>query len=97
MDFIASVEAFGTQLQANQRSRHALRFNLKYLGMPRDWLEREFHPLVVERITPPLMLESAASKACTHQADGSPRELSSVDKIKMSARAFFGFLFEAAQ
>lgn len=96
MDFSAAVAAFETQLQANQRSRHTVRSYRRDLGMLRGWLERKWHPLDVERITPPLLLQFAASPACTHQEDGAPRQRSTIDKIKMSLRAFFGFLHDAA-
>jgi hypothetical protein len=44
--------------------------------MLRGWLERRGHSLDVERVTPPLLLQFAASSACTHQEDGAPRERS---------------------
>ena len=95
MHFAEAVDVFETQLKANQRSRHTVRSYLRDLGMLRRWIEREEQLLAVERITPPVLLQFAASSACTHQESGSPREHSTIDKIKMSVRAFFGFLFEA--
>lgn len=68
MHFAEAVAAFEIQLQANQRSRHTVRSYRRDLGMLRAWLERESHPLLVERITPPLLLQFAASRACTHPA-----------------------------
>src|SRR5690242_17000880 len=96
MHFAKAVESLEIQLKANQRSRHTVKSYLRDLGMLRGWLEREVHPLNVERITPFLLLEFAASPACTHQEGGRPRQRSTIDKIKMSVRAFFGFLHDAA-
>ena len=95
MHFAEAVPAFEIQLQANQRSCHTVKSYRRDIGMLRGWLEREDHPLSVDRITPPLLLQFAASPACTHQADGTPRKPGSIDKIKMSVRAFFGFLNDA--
>ena len=95
MHFGKATAAFETQMKANQRSRHTVMSYLRDLAMLHRWLEWEGQPLAVERITPPVLLVFAASRACTHQEDGSPRERSTVDKINMSVRAFFGFLFEA--
>src|SRR5258706_13450526 len=68
MHFAEAVAAFEIQLQANQRSRHTVRSYWRDLGMLRAWLEREGHPLAVGRITPSLLLQFAASRACTHPA-----------------------------
>ena len=96
MLFAQAVESFRTQLQANQRSRHTVSSYLRDIAMLRGWLEREKQPLEVEGITPSILLQFSVSPACTHQEDGRPRLPSSVDKVKMSVRAFFAFLFEAA-
>ena len=96
MHFAEAVETFRTQLQANQRSRHTVSSYMRDIAMLRGWLEREKRPLNVEIITPSTLLQFAVSPACTHKEDGRPRLPSSVDKVKMSVRAFFGFLFEAA-
>ena len=95
MHFSDAVETFRTQLHANQRSRRTVSSYLRDLGMLRGWLERGGHHQAVERISPPVLLQFAASEACTHQENDTPRERSTIDKIKMSVRAFFGFLFEA--
>ncbi len=95
MHFAEAVESFAIQLKANQRSRHTVRSYFRDLGMFRRWLEREEQPLDVECITPTLPLQFAASPACTHQEEGTPRKPGTIDKIKMSVRAFFGFLDEA--
>ena len=96
MHIAQAVATFQTQLRANQRSRHTISSYLRDIGMLTRWLDRQEHPQDVERITPTTLLQFAVSPACTHQEDGKPRLPSSVDKIKMSIRAFFGFLFEAA-
>ncbi len=96
MHFAAAVDAFETQLLANQRSRHTVSSYLRDLAMLHRWLEREEQPLDVERITPTVLLQFAASPACTNQEEGAPRLRSTIDKIKMSVRAFFGFLQDAA-
>jgi len=96
MHFAEAVEAFETQLQANQRSRHTVKSYRRDVEMLRRWLERERLPLGVASITPNTLLQFAASPACTHQENGAPRERSTIDKIKMSVRAFFTFLLDAA-
>ena len=96
MHIAVAVSAFETQLQANQRSRHTFSSYIRDLGILRGWLEREGYPLAVERITPTTLLQFAASKACSHKENGTPRKPSSIDKIKMSVKAFFAFLEAAA-
>lgn len=64
--------------------------------MLRGWLERAGDSLDVERITPTTLLQFAASPACTHQESGAPRQRSTIDKIRMSVRASFSFLHNAA-
>jgi len=95
MHFAEAVAAFEIQLKANQRSRHTVRSYLRDLRMLRGWLERKGKSLDVGMLTPTTLCEFAASRAATHQEDGSPRKPGSIDKIKMSVRAFFGFLNDA--
>ncbi|MBI4564980.1 MAG: tyrosine-type recombinase/integrase [Planctomycetes bacterium] len=95
MELAKAVSQFETQLLANQRSRHTVASYLRDLGMLRAWIEREGEPSDVEAITPDHLFRFVTSPAGQLRPDGKPRKPASVDKIKMSLRAFFSFL-EAA-
>jgi len=87
-----AIREFETQLRANQRSPHTISSYLRDLGEFRAWLGAS---LDVRRLDAATLCRFATARCVTHTEDGRPKRASSVDKVKMSLRAFFRYLLDA--
>lgn len=90
-----AIREFETQLRANQRSPHTISSYLRDLGEFRAWLASERLPDDVRRLDAALLCRFATSRCVTHTEAGRPKRAASVDKLKMSLRAFFRYLVDA--
>ena len=89
-----AVRDFETQLRANQRSIHTITSYLRDLGEFRTWLGSSPD---VRRLDAATLCQFATARCVTHTEDGRPKRASSVDKVKMSLRAFFRYLCDAGE
>ncbi len=87
-----AVTRFETQLRADGRSHHTVSSYLRDLSSLRRWLAEAQHPTEVEALTPDLLGQFVTSPAVTEKSDGQPKEAASIDKVKMSLKAFFTYL-----
>ncbi|MCC6738936.1 MAG: tyrosine-type recombinase/integrase [Planctomycetia bacterium] len=92
-----AIRDFETQLRANQRSPHTISSYLRDLGEFRAWLATERVPTDVRRLSSSTLCRFATARCATETADGRRKRQASVDKIKMSLRAFFRFLLDAGE
>lgn len=90
-----AVQEFEIQLRANQRSVHTISSYLRDLGEFRAWLAEQRGPTDVRQLDAATLCRFATARCVTHTADGRPKRASSVDKVKMSLRAFFRYLIDA--
>lgn len=90
-----AVSDFETQLHANQRSPHTVSSYLRDLGRFRGWLGTEGAATDVGMLDAATLCRFATARCATLTADGRRKRPASVDKIKMSLRAFFRFLLDA--
>lgn len=86
------VARYETQLRADGRSRHTVSSYLRDLSSLRRWLGEARVPVEVEALTPDLLGRFVTSSAVTQKPDGQPKVPASIDKVKMSLKAFFTYL-----
>lgn len=90
-----AIRDFETQLLANGRSPHTVSSYLRDLGEFRAWLAGEQHSDDVRLVDAATLCRFATARCVTHAEDGRAKRASSVDKVKMSLRAFFRYLLDA--
>lgn len=95
MDLDQAIRDFETQLRANQRSPHTISSYLRDLGEFRGWLAGQRGADDVRRLDAAALCRFATSRCVTHAEDGRPKRAASIDKVKMSLRAFFRYLLDA--
>lgn len=95
MQLDRAIRDFETQLRANQRSPHTVSSYLRDLGEFRKWLAKERLPDHVRRLDAATLCRFATARGVTHTGDGRPKRAASIDKVKMSLRAFFRYLCDA--
>jgi len=95
MQLDRTIRDFETQLRANQRSSHTISSYLRDLGEFRAWLAEQRGPTDVRRLDAATLCRFATALCVTHTEDGRPKRASSIDKVKMSLRAFFRYLADA--
>ncbi len=86
---------FETQLRANQRSPHTISSYLRDLGEFQSWLGAERGPTDTRRLDAAALCRFATARCVTHTEEGRSKRASSIDKVKMSLRAFFRYLVDA--
>ncbi len=91
-----TIRDFETQLHANQRSPHTVSSYLRDLGKFRGWLATGA-ATDVRRLDAATLCRFATARCVTETADGRRKRPASVDKMKMSLRAFFRFLCDAGE
>ncbi len=87
-----AISDFETYLKADSRSLHTIGSYLHDLRVLEDWLGDDPD---VASIQPGLLHEFLASDVVQNKPDGSPRTKGSINKIKTSLKAFFGWLFKS--
>ncbi|MCC6738219.1 MAG: tyrosine-type recombinase/integrase [Planctomycetia bacterium] len=90
-----AIRDFETQLRANQRSVHTISSYLRDLREFRGWLAAERILDDVHRLGAATLCRFATARCVTHTEHGRPKRPASVDKVKMSLRAFFRYLVDA--
>jgi integrase/recombinase XerC len=95
MKLDVAIREFETQLRANQRSPHTVSSYLRDLREFRAWLAAERGSDDVRRLDATALCRFATARCVTHSDDGRPKRPASVDKVKMSLRAFFRYLADA--
>jgi integrase/recombinase XerC len=90
-----AINEFETQLRANQRSLHTISSYLRDLAEFRTWLAEQRLPDEVLGLGASTLCRFATARCVTHTEDGRPKRASSIDKVKMSLRAFCRYLFDA--
>lgn len=95
MQLNQAIREFETQLRANQRSVHTVSSYLRDLGEFRSWHAEQRVPTDVRRLDAATLCRFGTARCVTHTEDGRPKRPASVDKVKMSLRAFFRYLVDA--
>ncbi|MCC6311583.1 MAG: tyrosine-type recombinase/integrase [Trueperaceae bacterium] len=87
-----AIARFETQLRADSRSAHTISSYLRDLRVLAGWLAATGRPADVRRLTTDDCSAFVTSPAVTEKGDGTAKAPGSVDKVKMSLKAFFTFL-----
>jgi integrase/recombinase XerC len=87
-----AIARFETQLRADSRSAHTISSYLRDLRVLAGWLDATARPAEVGRLTTDDLSAFVTSPAVTEKGDGAAKAPGSVDKVKMSLKAFFTFL-----
>jgi integrase/recombinase XerC len=95
MQFDQAIRDFEVQLRANQRSPHTVSSYLRDLGEFCEWLAAEGGPTDPCHLDAATLCRFATARCVTHAADGRPKRPASIDKAKMSLRAFFRYLADS--
>jgi integrase/recombinase XerC len=90
-----AIERFETQLRADGRSRHTVGSYLRDVSAFAGWLVENGEAADVERFEPELLGRFVTSRAAILRPDGQPKLPSSIDKLKMSLKAFFSYLVKS--
>ena len=89
MTLSEAIAQFHTQLLADSRSPNTIGSYLNDVGMLTDWLAGD---PTVDSITAAQLAEFVASDTVQLKRDGTAKATGSVNKVKASLRAFFGYL-----
>jgi len=92
MKFTQAVNAFETYLKADSRSVHTVRSYLHDLELFKNWLGDNPE---ISSVKANVLHQFLASDFVIKKADGSQRAKGSVNKIKTSIKAFFGWMFKS--
>src|SRR3990172_600950 len=90
-----AMARFETQLRADGRSPHTLSSYLRDVGSLTRWLAASGDEIEVERLTPEVLGRFVISPDAAQRPDGRPKLASSIDKLKMSLKAFFSYLVKS--
>jgi integrase/recombinase XerC len=92
MQIDEALARFETQLRADSRSPNTISSYLRDLRVLAGWLGATGRPADVRRLTTDDLSAFVTSPAVTDKAGAAPKAPGSVDKVKMSLKAFFTFL-----
>lgn len=95
MNLQDAARRFETQLRADDRSPHTISSYLRDLRTLAGWLAETGRSADVSGLTTDDLSTFVTSPAVTEKRDGAPKATGSVDKVKMSLKAFFTFLVES--
>ncbi len=92
MNIHDATRRFETQLRADGRSSNTISSYLRDLRTLAGWLAETGRPADVSGLATDDLSAFVTSPAVTEKRDGTPKAAGSVDKVKMSLKAFFTFL-----
>ncbi len=95
MQMLDGLEKFSLQLEADGRSVHTAKQYQRHVQLLARWVGQAGHSGEVEAVGPEDVARFLASPQARTRPDGGPKKATSLNALRSSVKAFFGYLHRA--